>query len=1034
MKKIALCIAICSITIIIPLITAADDIDMYDTANVQPNVLIIFDDSLSMTYGVPYDINGTYNGAYDIAKNYRRQCLRWGWWRCLSWSDWEEYTGTFTDNNNDGIHDSDSYIRSGHRLNFDYGDYDNRLGVAKQAIKDIIDQSKDHVRFGIMVLTAEDAPSTGTDEYHYDTTVLDNTYGGAVIEDRTHAEIETLKGYIDNMTADGYTPLANRLVNAGEYFAGNFGHASPIDAVNWCRKNYVILMTDGEPTAEGDQCDDATWDLDNVAGDFDHIENWFSSKGVAANYDGNGNDPNGAAYGLGGSDYLDDVAKYLHDVEDSLDPSHAIEGNQNLTIYTIGFHIDNQLLEDTADNGGGEYYTAFSTHELSIKLQTVMASIIEQTQTFTAPVVPVQRTTSGNKMYISLFTPKTHDNFWPGYLMKLHIGSDGQLYANDESTPAADANGNLIENLWNPSVSPNPYWEAHAVLKGMNLDNRNIYTYLGSTADLNDASNEFVTTNSTINDTMLDNPAKQAYGEAATTAREDLMRYLRGYDSYDEDGDLVYNEKRENIMGDILHSRPLLIDYVIDYEHPENNVRVIYVGTNDGMLHAFDDSDGSEKWAFIPPDLLPKLKDIVEESGHQYYVDSSPQAYIKDVDNDGNIEEGDGDQVIIVFGERRGGTSYCALDVTNPDDPQFLWRIDNIDNSSTFGIPAPTLVISGMGQTWSEPAIGTVKVGAAVKNVAIVGGGYSTDNSAGCALYVINIENGQLHKSFTSTEHANLTYSIPCTPLAVDTTFDGYINRVYVGDMGGQMWRFGLQRADAADTALEVGEVNDWTPRRLFQGNSGTKIFYPPDMVLEPGYAYLYFGTGDRADPMNIPSPDPDINRFYAVKDKNEPNDSFTTQTEADLVNVTNDELQDPAVDEATKQSIRSQLASGDGWYIILDNDGEKALAPPVAIYGIVLFTTFTPVSDPCSYGGDGRLYAMNYLTAEAVWDFDEDSDLDRSDRSSVIGYGIPTEVVITIGADGVTRLYVAVGGKIFIRNFSSGSSGFTINSWREVF
>jgi type IV pilus assembly protein PilY1 len=637
-------------------------------------------------------------------------------------------------------------------------------------------------------------------------------------------------------------------------------------------------------------------------------------------------------------------------------------------------------------------------------------------------------------MYISLFTPKSHNNFWPGYLMKLHIGSDGQLYANDETTPAADANGDLLEELWNPSVIPNPYWEAHAVLKGMSLDNRNIYTYLGSTADLNDSANEFVTTNTTIDDAMLDNPAKSGNADPTPTAREDLMRYLRGYDSYDDDANGVYNETRNNILGDILHSRPLLIDYVIDYEHPENNVRVIYVGTNEGMLHAIDDADGSEKWAFIPPDLLPKLKEIVEESGHQYYVDSSPQAYIKDVDNDGNIEAADGDQVIIVFGERRGGTSYCALDVTDPDDPQFLWRIDNIDNSSTFGIPAPTIVISGMGQTWSEPAIGTVKVGAAVKNVAIVGGGYSTDNSAGCALYVINIGNGQLHKSFTSTEHANLTYSIPSAPLAMDTTFDGYINRVYVGDMGGQMWRFGLQRADAADTALEVGEVNDWTPRLLFQGNSGTKIFYSPDMVLETGYAYLYFGTGDRTDPMDIPSPDPDINRFYAVKDKNEPDNSFTTQTEADLVNVTDDQLQDPAVDEETKESIRSQLASGDGWYIILDNDGEKVLAPPVVIYGIVLFTTFTPVSDPCSYGGDGRLYAVNYLTAEAVWDFDEDSDLDRSDRSSVIGYGIPTEVVITIGADGVTRLYVAVGGKIFMKTFSSGASGLTINSWREVF
>ncbi len=1037
--------------VVFPCLCLADDIDMYDTSTVKPNVLIIFDNSGTMSGGVSYNDSDTYQyptGSYTYSTStiYRRQCLRWSWYRCISWGSWQVYTGTFTDTNHDGIHDSDTNIRKGNRLNYDYGDYNTRIGVAKNAIKDIIEQSKNYVRFGIMVLNgAKDINDSGVtySQYHNDTTVLSTTYGGALIIDRTDAQIETLKTQIDNMTADGGTPLANRLINAAKYFRGQFGsYTSPIDAANWCRKNFVIIMTDGKPEGEGD-----SYDANNV-GEYDFIEGFLPDYGHPRHwdYDNDGNDPDPSNdYVHGGSDYLDDVAKYLYATDDSLDTGHAVSGNQNLTIYTIGFHVDHQLLTDTAVNGGGAYYTTSSSHELSVALQAVMETIIEQTQTFTAPVVPVQRTTSGNKMYISLFTPKAHDKFWPGYLMKLHIGSDGHLYGNDETTPATDDEDNLLlDTLLASTGSPQPYWEVHEVLKGVTLDSRNIYTYYtGSTADLNNSANAFVTTNASITSAMLGTPSKSADAQTGTTAQYDLMRYIRGYDAYDQDVDAVYTEKRENIFGDILHSKPLIIDYVTDYAHPTNNVRVVYVGTNDGMLHAIDDSNGSEKWAFIPPDLLPKLKNMIEGSGHQYYVDGAPKAYIKDVDKDGNIEAADGDKVIVIFGERGGGTSYTAIDVTDPNDPQYLWRIDNA-NATITGIPNPTTIITEMGESWAEPEIGKVRAGTVGSEtdtiVAFIGGGYNSTNTKGRGLFIINALTGALVKDYTVANSgtypvlANMTSCVPSTVLAVDTTFDGYVNRVYVGDTGGQMWRFGNQAGS------ENGNVNNWTPRRLFQGNSGTKIFYPPDLVLESGYAYLYFGSGDRNEPMYCPSPDPHINRFYAVKDKNETDAAFQSRVggvlaESRLVDMTADLLQDPGTSETTKNTIRTQLANGDGWYIIMEHDGEKVLAAPVAIYGVVIFTTFTPASDTCSYGGDARVYAVNYLTAEAVWDLDTaNTGLQKADRSKVIGYGIPTEAVVVIGADGIARVYIAVGGKIVLLDESFNSTGFTVNSWREIF
>jgi type IV pilus assembly protein PilY1 len=1056
MNRVIVCIIVFFTAITFSCFAQAADTDIYNIADdVKPNVLIIFDNSGSMGDDAPYLDTETYSGAYTRDTIYQRQCTRYWWIFCLQWG-WVEYGGSFTDSNQDGIHDSNSYIRKGNRLNYDNLPTHRKIDIAKQAVKDVIDETWEHVRIGILLLNGDnDRGDGGTPyaAYHTDNSILDTGNGGAPIADRDAAGITTLKGYINNQSANGYTPLTNRLINAALYFKhsdgafGNFGamggFADPIDATHWCRENYVILMTDGLPTAEGDDRDDS----DDTYGEFDYIEDWLEGNGVNANYDGNGNDPNGAAYDLGGSDYLDDVAKYLYDTD--LRPT--IDGVQNITTYTIGFTVAHQLLQDTATNGGGVYYTANTADQLSEQLISALVDIIERSQTFTAPVVPVQRTTSGDIMYVSLFTPKSHDNFWPGYLAKLEIGDDGELLGfasgygtGDPETPVTDAEGALDENLVDSTKAPYPYWDAHNTLKNR-ASARNIYTYTGTSTDLNNTSNLFVTSNSAITATMLDNPAKQASADAGTTARDDLINYIHGADAYDEDGDINYTEKKENILGDILHSQPLVIDYAPNQVTPQ---RVIFVGTNDGMLHCFDDADGSEKWGFVPPDLLPQLKDIVEGPGHQYFVDGSPKAYSLDGNNDGDLlDYSTYDKVIIIFGERRGGSSYCALDVSNPDDPQYVWRIDNA-NPTVTGIPNPTTVISEMGQSWSEPAIGKVKAGTVGSEtdtiVTFIGGGYNEDSpshSKGRGFFIINVLTGALVKSYTAADYgtypalANMTSCIPSTALAVDTNFNGYINRIYVGDTAGRMWRCGLHRVDGDDTRLEDGNVNNWSPRLLFETTTASPIFYQPDLVLEEGYAYVYFGTGDRENPCTTSV----TNRLFAVKDRNENDAAFATRVgaegkliEDDLVDLTANLIQDGTAQQ--KADTYALLNTKDGWYITMEKTGEKILAAPVVVFGMVLFTTFVPNTDPCSYGGDGYLYIVNYLSGVSMIDFNDDEDLTKADRSLMIGHGIPTEAVITINADGDTVVYVGAGGGIFKLVLPSGGGNFNIESWREVF
>jgi type IV pilus assembly protein PilY1 len=1006
----------------------ADDVDIYDLAHgVRPNILFVFDNSGSMSEGIPYDDTDVYpmvepgNNRYETDAIYERDCVRRWWWMCLEW-DWVEYYGPFTDADGDGIDDSDSDIRRGNRLNYDFSAASNKLEVAKDTIQEMIDLVKDYSRMGIMVLNGHVDINATLDfsAYHNDTTVLSSTYGGAPIEDRDDAGIETLKNQIDNMTANGGTPLGNRLINAAQYFRGDFGSwESPINQTYWCRRNFVILITDGRPEGEGNSLSA------NYSGQFDFIEDFLDANAEVRDYDGDSEDPDPYGnYINGGSDYLDDVAGYLYNEED-MRPD--IEGTQNLTTYTIGFAIDHPLLGNAALNGGGNYYSAANADELNRALRHALATIIEKTQTFTAPVVPIHKTTSGNKMYISLFAPKQGSTFWAGYLAKLGIDNDGNII-DANGAPATDADGKLHEHLLDPGRDPNPYWETHNVMKNRDLSLRTIYTYLGSSLE------SFDTVNTGITDQMLGTPLKQATADPAASAREDVIRYIWGYDTYDEDEDGIYDEPREHVLGGILHSVPLVIDY-------SDTERVIYVGANDGMLHAFDDADGSERWAFVPPDLLPKLKEFAEGVGLQYFVDSSPKAYIFDNDSDGVIEIGDNDQVIIIFGERRGGTGYCALDVTDPDSPSFLWHI-NCDDGSAYGLPTPATVIPELGQTWSEPVIGRVKETGVDRIVACIGGGYSTDNTAGRALYLIDVFTGAVLLGFDSTDHAGLTYSMPTTVLAVDTNHNAYINRVYVGDLGGRMWRFGLHRTDENDVRQENSEITDWTARLLFESCPAApgerKVFYPLDLVLERGYDYLYFGTGDRTDPMETVVD----NRLYAVKDRNEMVSAFDAhgpRNETDLVDLTTNVLQqNPGSEEAELTSTNLDLL--EGWYIQLEEPGEKVLASPVVIAGMVLFTTFSPTTDPCSYGGDARFYALGYRTGEAVLNLDTTNDpvegdpaLEKTDRSMLIGHGIPTEVVVTITPAGDVVGYVGTGEYVVKIDLNLRST-LQLHAWREVF
>jgi type IV pilus assembly protein PilY1 len=413
------------------------------------------------------------------------------------------------------------------------------------------------------------------------------------------------------------------------------------------------------------------------------------------------------------------------------------------------------------------------------------------------------------------------------------------------------------------------------------------------------------------------------------------------------------------------------------------------------MLHAVKDSDGTEMWGFIPTDLLPRLKDVIESSSHQYFVDSSPKVFING--NENTVVE-NGEQAILVFGERAGGSRYWALDITNPNAPVILWTI------------GPSVSLD-LGETWSEPVFTRVKTSAGDTTgtpVMVVGGGYSATNADGKLIAFINVLTGALVKRFDSAYNSDMAYSIPSQVNVVDLDNNGLADKVYVGDMGGQVIRLGRFTEADGITPLTFPDTNenihDWEVNVIFDTDDARKFFYPPAVTLEKGFDLVFIGSGDRNNACSTSSSD----RIYVIKDVH----TDVTLSDADLTNVT-----DPNATPPT-------FPNDNGYYISL-TAGEKILARGMVFNSVYYISSFTPGnSDPCMPGGASKLYALGYKTGEAVIDFDGDG---QPDRSTEIGGGIPSKPVMIIPPDGDARLLISVGSTVPDINSDETTAGIAI-------
>ncbi|WP_312270361.1 PilC/PilY family type IV pilus protein [Pseudomonas sp.] len=612
-----------------------------------------------------------------------------------------------------------------------------------------------------------------------------------------------------------------------------------------------------------------------------------------------------------------------------------------------------------AINGRGEFFSAESSTDLVDALDSI-ATRITQTNSASASQTSSPLLESD---YTSTYTyvPTFSSSDWSGDVTK--------YLRSTSSSTAQWSSQSQLDTLY---ASGNKAYSSRKVYMAKSTATHGLASFAWS--------NLTSTQQSALNKTL--SGTADSYGSKR-------VDYLLGDRTYESSSTTPSFRVRGHVLGDIIDSTPARVaapssstalmnatvsssstsysDFKATWANRETR---IYVGANDGMLHAFND-DGEEVFAFIPSavvDNLYKLSDPDYANTHQYYVDGTPVT--GDVYFDGAWH------TVLIGTLRGGGRAVFALDITDPDNIKLLWEKSASDSQ-----------YSELGFTYSKPVITRLHTGE--WGVVLANGYNSTNDKA--VLYLMNVADGSRIGNALEVSDSSTTANGLSSPYVADINGDLIADYVYAGDLHGNLWRFDLIGDSLTSTAttgnLKVAFSNNplYTAKASSQSGATTlvqPITASPYLVKHPtGTGYIViFGTGKYLESGDAAADTTKAMTIYGVWDRQTDGSSATSTpalTYANLQQQTigSDETITYTSTTGTRVSTTANTVSSNtvswydastnkngqyGWYINLLLTGEMVVSKPFVLSDTLIMSSLMPNDDPCESGASTYLYALD--------------------------------------------------------------------------
>ena len=563
---------------------------------------------------------------------------------------------------------------------------------------------------------------------------------------------------------------------------------------------------------------------------------------------------------------------------------------------------------DIASSEPGTYFYAIDPAELEASLSKALEQVAAAAGSASSVATNSTRLGTDTVIYQALFNSAD----WSGELRALNL----------------NANGTVGSTKW---VTDDAKFGSPAT--------RNIVTY-------NNAGVDFAWANlSAAQQEALKDGDSDLVGQAR-------LNWVRGLD-------VPGLRDRSALLGDIVNSSPVFagrkkysfhllpeelggLAYEAYYSGQKANRReVLYVGANDGMLHAFDATTGAEQFAYIPSGVYAQLKNL---SAPDYGTNSNPHAYSMD----GKLFVGDayinGAWKNILIGTLgAGGRGIFALDITNPDSfdaNDVLFELTDAD-------------FPGIGNITSEPVIAPTNDGWKV----IFGNGYNSQNTR-ARLFTVDLENPLTETQVIEASDAG---SNGLAGPALLTNGDGEVVSAYAGDLLGNMWKFDLSDNNASnwDVAFKQGGALNPLFTAVDRNGKVQPITSTPTLGLNAkmdNAIMVYFGTGSYLSSSDNDTGDV-INSFYAIADEDTEVSGRSVLMQKSISTQAN------GVRDVADNDTTTWWTDKKGWYLDLTPDGsitgERVTSKPLLVYDRLLFPTLITSSDPCSFGGSGWLMEL---------------------------------------------------------------------------